>query len=50
LTNHYDLEPETVAELHRQRWQIELFLKALKQNLRIKTFVVTSANALKIQI
>jgi len=34
----------------RQRWQIELFFKALKQNLRIKTFVGTSANALQIQV
>ncbi len=34
----------------RQRWQIELFFKALKQNLRIKTFVGTSSNALQIQI
>jgi hypothetical protein len=35
---------------NRQRWQIELFFKALKQNLRIKTFVGTSANALQIQV
>jgi IS4 transposase len=39
-----------VAEIYKQRWQIELFFKALKQNLRIKTFVGTSANALKIQV
>ena len=36
--------------VYRQRWQIELFFKALKQNLRIKTFVGTSPNALQIQI
>src|ERR1019366_3279378 len=36
--------------IYRQRWQIELFFKALKQNLRIKTFVGTSANALQIQV
>lgn len=36
--------------VRRQRWQIELFFKALKQNLRVKTFVGTSANALHIQI
>ena len=36
--------------MYRQRWQVELFFKALKQNLRVKTFVGTSANALKIQI
>ena len=50
LTNHLTLAAATVAEIYKQRWQIELFFKALKQNLRIKTFVGTSANALKIQI
>ncbi|HLJ29464.1 MAG TPA: IS4 family transposase [Candidatus Angelobacter sp.] len=50
LTNHLTLSAATVAEIYKQRWQIELFFKALKQNLRIKTFVGTSANALKIQI
>jgi Transposase DDE domain/Domain of unknown function (DUF4372) len=50
LTNHLQLAAATVAEVYRQRWQIELFFKALKQSLRIKTFVGTSANALKTQI
>lgn len=50
LTNHLDLAAATIAEIYRQRWQIELFLKAIKQNLRIKTFVGTSENALHIQI
>lgn len=50
LTNHFDLDAATVAAVYRQRWQIELLFKALKQNLKIKTFVGTSANALKIQI
>lgn len=50
LTNHLDLDPAVVAAVYRERWQIELLFKALKQNLRIKTFVGTSANALKIQI
>ncbi len=50
LTNHIDLDAATVAAVYRQRWQIELLFKALKQNLKIKTFVGTSANALKIQI
>ncbi|MFO8010131.1 MAG: transposase, partial [Dehalococcoidia bacterium] len=36
--------------IYKDRWQIELFFKALKQNLKIKTFVGTSANAVKIQI
>lgn len=50
LTNHLDLAAHTVAAIYRQRWQIELLFKALKQNLRIKTFVGTSANALQTQI
>jgi IS4 transposase len=50
VTNHMTLAAATVAEVYKQRWQIELFFKALKQSLRIKTFVGTSANALKTQI
>lgn len=50
LTNRIDLAAVTIAEIYRQRWQIELFFKAIKQNLRIKTFVGTSENALHIQI
>src|SRR5262249_3480350 len=50
LTNHLDLPAATVATVYKERWQIELLFKALKQNLRIKTFVGTSANALKTQI
>lgn len=50
LTNHLELPATTIAALYRQRWQVELFFKALKQNLRIKSFVGTSANALKVQI
>jgi len=50
LTNRFDLSAETIAEIYRQRWQIELFFKAIKQNLRIKTFVGTSANAVRVQI
>jgi hypothetical protein len=50
LTNHLTLAAATVAEVYKQRWQIELFFKALKQSLRVKTFVGTSANALKTQI
>ncbi len=44
------LAAATVAEVYKQRWAIELFFKALKQSLRIKTFVGTSANALKTYI
>lgn len=50
LTNLLHLSAKTIAAIYKQRWQIELFFKALKQNLRIKTFVGTSANAVEIQI
>jgi IS4 transposase len=50
LTNHRGFAASTIAQIYRQRWQIELFFKALKQNLRIKTFVGTSPNALQIQV
>jgi hypothetical protein len=50
LTNHFGLGASTIAAIYKDRWQIELFFKALKQNLKIKTFVGTSANAVKTQI
>lgn len=50
LTNHLTLGASTVARIYKERWQIELFFKALKQHLRVKTFVGTSANALHTQI
>ena len=50
LTNHLDFGATTIAAIYKERWQIELFFKALKQNLRVKTFVGSSANALKTQI
>lgn len=50
LTNHHALGASTVAAIYKDRWQIELFFKALKQNLKIKTFVGTSANAVKTQL
>jgi len=50
LTNHLELPAITVAAIYKERWQIELLFKALKQNLRVKTFVGTTANALKTQI
>jgi Transposase DDE domain/Domain of unknown function (DUF4372) len=50
LTNLLDLSAATIAAIYKERWQVELFFKALKQNLRIKTFVGTSANAVHIQI
>src|SRR6202790_4849760 len=50
ITNHRGFAASTIAAVYRQRWQIELFFKALKQNLRIKTFVGTSSHALQIQV
>jgi Transposase DDE domain len=50
LTNNLKLVASTIAAIYRSRWKIELFFKALKQNLKIKTFVGTSPNAVRIQI
>ena len=50
LTNHLDFGATTISAIYKDRWQIELFFKALKQNLKVKTFVGTSENALYIQI
>jgi hypothetical protein len=50
LTNHLGFAASTIAAVYKDRWQVELFFKAIKQNLRIKTFVGTSANALKTQV
>jgi len=50
LTNQRTLAATTVGRIYRYRWQIELFFKAIKQNLKIKTFVGTSENAVKTQV
>ena len=50
LTNHHKLGASTIAAIYKDHWSIELFFKALKQNLKIKTFVGTSPNAVKTQI
>jgi hypothetical protein len=50
FTNNFRLAAATIAEIYRDRWQIEAFFKTIKQNLRIKTFVGTSANAVRTQI
>ena len=50
LTNHLQLSAATIAAIYKERWQIELFFKTLKQQLKIKTFVGTSSNAVHIQI
>ena len=50
LTNHLSFGANTIGRIYRDRWEIELFFKVLKQHLKIKTFVGTSPNALKTQI
>jgi hypothetical protein len=50
LTNHFRFGATTIGQIYRDRWEIELFFKVLKQHLKIKTFVGTSPNALKTQI
>ena len=50
LTNNFELPAETIAALYKKRWQVELFFKWIKQNLRIKHFYGTSENAVKAQI
>jgi hypothetical protein len=50
LTNNFKLAASTIAAIYKDRWAMELFFKARKQNLKIKTFVGTSANAVKTQV
>ena len=50
LTSNLELGTTTIVAIYKDRWQIEIFFKALKQYLKIKTFVGTSANAVRIQI
>lgn len=50
LTNHLTFGATTIGKIYRDRWEIELFFKTLKQHLKIKTFVGTSENALAVQI
>jgi len=50
LTNRFDLATQTICDLYKARWKVELFFKTLKQHLRIKKFLGTSANAVKAQI
>lgn len=50
LTNHFDLAAKTIADIYKSRWQVELFFKWIKQNLKIKSFVGTSKNAVLTQI
>jgi len=50
LTNHFKLVAKTIADIYKARWQVELFFKWIKQNLKIKSFVGTSKNAVMTQI
>jgi len=50
LTNHLTFGATTISAIYKDRWQIELFFKALKQNLHVQTFLGTSANAVRIQL
>ena len=50
VTSHLKLAAATIAAIYKERWQIELFFKALKQSLKLKTFVGTSENAVQTQI
>lgn len=50
MTNNFNLSAKTIADIYKSRWDIELFFKWIKQNLKIKTFIGTSENAVKIQI
>ncbi len=50
LTNRFDLSTQTICDLYKARWKVELFFKTLKQNLKIKKFLGTSAHAVKAQI
>ena len=50
LTNNFQLSAKTIAEIYKQRWQVELFFKWIKQNLKIKAFLGNSKNAMMTQI
>ena len=50
LTNNFDLSAKTICNLYKARWDVELFFKTIKQNLKIKKFLGTSVNAVKSQI
>ena len=50
LTNNFKLAAKTIADIYKSRWQVELFFKWIKQNLKIKSFIGTSKNAVMTQI
>ena len=50
LTNNFKLAAKTITDIYKARWQVELFFRWIKQNLKIKSFVGTSKNAVMTQI
>lgn len=50
LTNHLTLGASTIAAIYKERWQVELFFKAIKRTLKVKTFIGTTPNAVKTQL
>ena len=50
LTNRFDLSAQTICDLYKSRWKLELFFKAMRQHLRIKKFLGTSQQSVKAQI
>ena len=50
LTNHFKLSAKTIADIYKERWQIEIFFRWIKQNLKIKAFIGNSENAVLTQI
>ena len=50
ITNNFKLSVRTIAGIYKDRWQVELFFKAIKQNLKIKAFLGSSRNAVQTQI
>lgn len=50
ITNHFDWSAKTIADIYKQRWQVELFFKWVKQNLKIKAFIGNTDNAVMTQV
>ena len=50
LTNHFQLAAKTIADIYKERWQIEIFFRFIKQNLKIKAFIGNSENAVLTQV
>jgi len=50
ITNHFDWSPQSIADIYKQRWQVELFFKWIKQNLKIKSFLGNTKNAVLTQV